>query len=206
MAKAKQPVTVNGIEFDALISEDLALEATTPEYPVEKGFTVSDAIIKNAEQLTMVLYLTPTPVTWYKRHGSGQDRVDTVVEQMKELYFNANPVEVITSDAIFTNMAIVSITFSKTLEVGYAMEIPITFKKIRITEAKTTTIPDSYGKSGKTGASAGSANTSSGKSNTSDGGASAGAGGSGSDSGGSSGNESKSSILYGLGKKAGLLG
>ena len=207
---AKQPVTVNGIEFDALISQDLTFEATTPEYAVEKGFTVSDAVIKNAEQLSMVLYLTPTPVTWYKKHGGGQERVNAVMEQLQELYFKAEPVEVVTSDTVFSNMAIINISFSKTVEAGYAMEIPIAFKKIRITEAKTTTIPANYGKSGKTKASAGNANKSSGTSKASESSNSSGSGSSGSSSSSSkssssSGKSNKSSILYGLGKKVGLI-
>lgn len=202
---AKQPVTVNGIEFDALISQDLTFEATTPEYAVEKGFTVSDAVIKNAEQLSMVLYLTPTPVTWYKKHGGGQERVNAVMEQLQELYFKAEPVEVVTSDTVFSNMAIINISFSKTVEAGYAMEIPITFKKIRITEAKTTTIPANYGKSGKTKASAGNANKSSGTSKASESSNSSGSSSSSSKSSSSSGKSNKSSILYGLGKKAGLI-
>lgn len=202
---AKQPVTVNGIEFDALISQDLTFEATTPEYAVEKGFTVSDAVIKNAEQLSMVLYLTPTPVTWYKKHGGGQERVNAVMEQLQELYFKAEPVEVVTSDTVFSNMAIINISFSKTVEAGYAMEIPIAFKKIRITEAKTTTIPANYGKSGKTKASAGNANKSSGTSKASESSNSSGSSSSSSKSSSSSGKSNKSSILYGLGKKAGLI-
>ena len=35
MARAKQPVSINGIEFDALIDESRTLEATVPEYSVE---------------------------------------------------------------------------------------------------------------------------------------------------------------------------
>lgn len=80
--------------------------------------------------------------------------MDSVVKQLEELYYAGEPVTIVTSDATYSNMAIESITFSKSTEVGYAREIPISFKKIRVTSAKTTTIPDSYGKSGATGASA----------------------------------------------------
>ena len=64
MARAKKPVSVNGIEFDALITEDRVYEASTPEYAVESGFVVSDAIIHNPFRVSMVLYITETPVTW----------------------------------------------------------------------------------------------------------------------------------------------
>ena len=205
MARAKQPVSINGIEFDALIDESRTLEATVPEYSVESGFSVSDAIILNPEKLSMTLFVTNTPVTWYSRHGGDRNRVDNVVKQLEELYFAAEPVTIVTSDATYTNMAIESLSFSKSLEVGYAREIPISFKKIRVTSAKTTTIPDSYGKSGATGASAGTASTSSGSSGGgSSGGGSGGSSGSSSGSSGSNGN-SKSSILYSAANSMGLM-
>lgn len=201
MARAKQPVSVNGVEFDALMDETRGFEATVPEYAVEKGFNVSDAIILGSETLNMTLFLTNTPVTWHRRHGSDQNRVESVVKQLQELYYDKKPVTVVTSDATFTSMAITSLTISKSLETGYAREIPISFKKIRVTQAATTTIPASYGKSGASGTQAGTANTSAGSSGGSGGGS-----GGGSDSkGNSSKGESKSSILYGAAKGVGLV-
>ena len=208
MAKATQPVSINGLEFDALISESRTLEATVPEYSIETGFSVSDSIILSPEKLEMTLFVTNTPVTWYRRHGASQNRVDSVVKQLEELYFAKEPVTIVTSDATYTNMAIESMTISKSLEVGYAREIPISFKKIRITSAKTTTIPDSYGKSGATAASAGTASTlaaSSGGSGTGSGSGSGGGTGSGSSSSSGSNGNSKSSILYNAASSIGLI-
>ncbi len=37
-----RPCSVNGIEFDALISESRSLTSEVPEYAVESGFSVSD--------------------------------------------------------------------------------------------------------------------------------------------------------------------
>lgn len=207
MARAKQPVSVNGIEFDALISQTDTLEATVPEYTVEDGFVVSDAIILNPEKLDMVLYITDTPVTWYSRHGSGQNRVESIEKQLKELYYTAEPTTVVTSTRSYTDMAIESLSISKSSEIGYAREVSISFKKIRVTTAKTTTIPDSYGKSGATQASAGTASTSSassGGSGSSSGGSSGSSGGS-SSSGKSSSGNSKSSILYNAASSIGLI-
>ena len=186
MARAKQPVSVNGIEFDALISENRGYEATVPEYPVETGFVVSDAIILGAETLNMVLFVTDTPVTW--RSHAGQGHADQVCNELEELYYTAEPVTVVTTDKVYTNMAIENIGFSKSTEIGYAKEVQIAFRKIRVTSAKTTTIPDSYGSSGGSGGSGGAG----------------GSGGGGYRSGGNSGS-SKSSILYGAASSLGLL-
>jgi len=155
MAKAKRPVTVAGIQFDALISEERSLTATVPTYSVESGFCVSDAIILEPETLSMVLFLTDTPVTW--RRNGGRGKTERIVSQLEELYYSAYPVTIVTSDKTYTNMAITSLGLNKSTEIGYAREIPIEFQKIRITTASTTTIPDSYGKSGTTGAQAGTA-------------------------------------------------
>ena len=206
MGKATQPVSINGLEFDALIDESRTLEATVPEYSVESGFSVSDSVILNPEKLSMTLFVTNTPVTWYRRHGASPTRVDNVVKQLEELYFAKEPVTIVTSDATYTSMAIESITISKSLEIGYARQIPISFKKIRVTTAKITTIPDSYGKSGPTAASAGTASTSTGSSGGGSGSGS-GSGGGSSGAGGSSGSNgnSKSSILYNAANSIGLI-
>ena len=206
MGKATQPVSINGLEFDALIDESRTLEATVPEYSVESGFSVSDSVILNPEKLSMTLFVTNTPVTWYRRHGASPTRVDNVVKQLEELYFAKEPVTIVTSDATYTSMAIESITISKSLEIGYARQIPISFKKIRVTTAKTTTIPDSYGKSGKTAASAGTASTSTGSSGGGSGSGSGSSGGSSGAGGSSSSNgNSNSSILYNAASSIGLI-
>lgn len=206
MAKATQPVSINGLEFDALISESRTLEATVPEYSVETGFSVSDSIILSPEKMEMTLFVTNTPVTWYRRHGASQNRMDSVVKQLEELYFAKEPVTIVTSDATYTSMAIESLTISKSLETGYARQIPISFKKIRVTTAKTTTIPDSYGKSGKTAASAGTASTSTGSSGGGSGSGSGSSGGSSGAGGSSSSNgNSNSSILYNAASSIGLI-
>lgn len=196
MAKAKVPVSINGLEFDALMSESRSLSATVPEYSVEEGYSISDSVILGSETLQMTLYVTNTPVTWKKRHGTSQSRVADVEKKLEQIYLNAEPVRIVTTDAVYTSMAIESISFSKSVEAGYSREIPISFKKIRITKTKTTSIPSSYGKSGTTGTSAGTANTSSGSS-----GSSSSSSSSSSDSDG----KSKSSILYSVASSIGII-
>ena len=87
MARAKQPVSVADIEFDALIDSEEGYEADVPEYPTEKGFSVSDTIVLKADTLNMTLYVTDTPVTWRERTGSGPGKTEGVVRRLKDLYF-----------------------------------------------------------------------------------------------------------------------
>lgn len=197
MARAKQPVSIDGIEFDALLDQSMDYEADVPEYPTEKGFSVSDNISLKPETLSMTLYVSDTPVTWKSRFGSGKGRVEKVVKQLQDLYFAKKVVTVVTSDAVFDSMAITSISFSKSADVGYAREIPISLKKIIVTESSTTSIPDSYGKSGTTGASAGTANTTAGNSGNS--------GNSGSGKNSNSDSGENGSILYNAANSLGII-
>ena len=194
MAKAKKPVSIEGVEFDALIDEERILEADAPDYPVEDGYSVSDTIILKPQTLSMTLYVTDTPVTWIKSHG-GKGWTDEVIQRLEDLYFAKTPVTIVTSERTYKNMAILSISISKSAEMGYARQIPISFKEIRVTSSKTTTIPDSYGKSGKSGANAGTASTSEGST------PSASSGGTSSTEGGSKG----SLAYYALSNDSGLL-
>ena len=202
MAKATQPVSVNGVEFDALLTSEEGYEANIPEYPTEKGFSVSDNIALKPDTLNMTLFVTDTPVTWLNRHGTGN--ADAVVNQIKDVYFARQLVEVVTSSAVYTDMGITKLSISKSKEIGYAKEVSLSLKKVIVTESATVSIPASYGKSGGSKASAGTASTTAA---TGSGGGMGKAG----ESGGSSGAESQSgggsggSWAYNLAHGAGLL-
>lgn len=150
MPRAKQPVSIDGIEFDALIKSEITYEADVPQYPVESGFTISDTVIVKQTQIDMNLYLTDTPVTWRRRLG-GQGRSAQTLKQLENLFVERRLIVVSTSEATYKNMAIQTYSVSKSAEEGYSYEIPITLVQVNVTQSSTTTIPDSYGKSGATG-------------------------------------------------------
>ena len=131
MARAKQPVSVDDIEFDALIDSEEGYEADVPEYPTEKGFSVSDTIVLKADTLNMTLYVTDTPVTWRERTGSGPGKTEGVVRRLKDLYFAKKILEVTTTDCVYSNMVITSMNIKKSVEVGYAREIPDSLQEDR---------------------------------------------------------------------------
>lgn len=196
MGRAMQPVSVDGIEFDALMHSTEALEATVPEYSAETGFAVSDTIILMPEMLDMTLLVSNRPVTWAKRFGNSKDRVAEVVKKLKSLYFQKKLVTVTTSSETYTDMAILSLSIPKTNTMMEAVEIPIKFKKVRVTAAKTAVIPDSYGKSGPSSASVGTASTSKGSSESNS---------DASSSSKSDGSQKSGSILYHAASKLGFM-
>ncbi len=158
MAIAKQPVTINGIELDALLEESRELRASVPEYNVEDGYSVSDSIQLAEETLNMTVVVTQTPVTWKDRH-SGSNHRDDVIQQLENMFYSRKTCTIVTTDRTYTDMAMESITLSKSTDSGSSREIPLSFRKVNVTEVAVTTYPGGYGKSGTTNAAAGSANT-----------------------------------------------
>ena len=219
MAKKNlKPVSIWGIEFDALIDETKNLSATIPTYPVEEGFPVSDTIILDPISIQMTLYVSNTPVTWLYRHGTSTDRVNKICSLLEQKWLQKQLAKIVTTEAIYKDMGITSISIKKSHDIGYAREISVSAQKVRITKRKTVKIPSYVLKSGETKANAGTASTStsSGKSSTASGtgGSSGGGGGSGGNKngGGSSssgkGNSSAKkgqSILYGAASGLGLI-
>ena len=108
MPRPTEPVTIDGIGFDALINADEYWDADVPAYPVETGFEVSDTIILRPIKLSMTLYLTNTPVTWKHIHGVSLNRVQDVINRLRQLYFRKEPITVTTNENDYENMAITS--------------------------------------------------------------------------------------------------
>lgn len=158
--KSTRPVSVWGIEFDALVEETKTMNATIPVYPVESGFPVSDTITNDPIQVQMTLFLTNTPVTWLYRHGTSSGRVTQVCEMIEQMWMGRQLTKIVTSDTIYTNMGITSIAIKKSHDLGYSREISLTAQQVRVTSKMTTTVPVYELKSGETEADAGKASTS----------------------------------------------
>ena len=160
----KQPVSIDGIEFDALIESQENYSAEIPQYPTEKGYSVSDNITCEPLALSMTVFVSKTPVTHLARFGGPmvcQTRVEDVVSRLVDLYEKKKLVTVVTADRTYKNMGIESFSISKALDIGYAREIPISFREVIVTSTDMVSIPASYGKSGSTGVSAGRVSTAS---------------------------------------------
>lgn len=170
----RQPVSIDGIEFDALIDSQEEYTATVPSYPVDSGASVSDNVALDPMELTLTLYLTATPVTWSGRHGTGKDRVESVCNQLIEKYKERGFLEVVTMDKTYSSMVIKSIQLKKSEEIGIAREVPITLVQVTTTSSQAVDIPSKSGKSGTTKKNTGKANTGSASVSDSAGGGSSG--------------------------------
>jgi len=164
MKTATRPISIDGLDFDALIDSEIQYEADVPSYPVETGFEISDTVILKPMVLSMTLYLTNTPVTW---HGRNTQTVEQRMERLRQIYLAAKPVVVSTFASTHKNMVLQSYTDVKSIETGTSREVPVVFHEVRETESKTTTIPDGYGRAQPTGVYVGTADTTKGTSSSS---------------------------------------
>lgn len=202
-----RPVSVAGIEFDALIDETKTLSASIPVYPVEDGFPVSDTIILDPVSVQMTLYVSNTPVTWLYRHGTSKSRVRLICDRMESLWLSKQLVKIVTTDAIYTNMGLISVSIKKSKEIGYAREISLTAQKVRTTALRTAEIPAYILKAGETQANAGRASASIVSSDSADESVSSSAGGLGGGQAGKNSSAAKKgqSILYGVASGLGFI-
>ena len=161
MTQTKEPVSIDGITFDALIDAEETWEADIPSYPTEEGYEVSDTVIVRPVRLSMSIYLTNTPITWRDRHGGNPFRVQDVISRLREIYMKRIPIPVRTNDRDYENMGIVKVALPTKIETGTSRLIPIAFQQIIVTKKQTSTIPASYGRGGATGVNAGTAGTAS---------------------------------------------
>lgn len=154
------PTTVAGIEFDALIEQSEEHSASTPQYPIDSGYSVTDNVALDPTTLKLTLYVTATPVTWLSRHGIGTQRVENICSQLLGVFESKQLISVTTPRKSYSNMIIRSISIKDTVQAGYAKEIPIELQQVTVTSAKTVAVPAEYARAGGSMESAGAASTS----------------------------------------------
>lgn len=191
-----QPVSIAGIEFDALIDSEESYEAEVPEYPTDSGFSVSDNVAVGALKLSMTLYLTATPITWRSSHGTGEDRLLSIPDKLVKLYEEREPITVYTQDKTYVNMVIKTISIKRDEETGAAREIPVELQQIYVTSSEKVDIPADLPHAGTTKSDSGTASTGTASITSTSGssGSSSGSGSSGSSSGSGSTNNTTSSL------------
>jgi hypothetical protein len=156
--KAIQPVSVDGIEFDALMEQTPTYEAIIPDFPTDDGFSVSDSIINRPLTLELTVYLSNNPITWATRFGESVDRVRIVCDRLLELYAKKKPVTVITNDRVYENMGLENLKLPRKYETGSDLEIPLVFKQTIITQTQTVITP-AYLRSGSSKQNSGTVKT-----------------------------------------------
>ena len=178
MKKLKSPVTVGNVKFDVLMNESIDRSAEVPQYPVEDGYKVSDAILISPLTISITALISNMPVTWKNKFKGQSHRTKTEVNKLIKLYEKKTPVSYYNRQKRYKNMAITSLSVPKTEEMTECVEISLTLQEVKVTKPKVVDIDASYMRSGTTGTYAGTAATTTTDENDS---------------------TEKSSVLYGLG-------
>lgn len=132
-ASSMQPMTLGGVVFDATIERTRSMTADVPAYPVEKGFKVSDAVLKNPMEIQLKAVISAMPLTHRRTTGIGVGNVQSRIAAIMQLFYNGNPISLITDSGIYTNLVISALTVPETTEMRNAVEISITLKQVQIT-------------------------------------------------------------------------
>lgn len=159
MKKLKTPVTVGNVKFDVLMNESIERSAEVPQYPVEDGYEVSDAILISPLTISITALISNMPVTWKNTFKGQSHRTKTEVNKLIKLYEKKTPVSYYNRQKRYKNMAITSLSIPKTEEMTECVEISLTLQEVKVTKPKVVDIDASYMRSGTTGTYAGTAAT-----------------------------------------------
>lgn len=61
---AKQPASLGGFEFDAIVKRSETMTCDVPEYATEEGYSITDNICLKPRELEIEAIITNSPVTW----------------------------------------------------------------------------------------------------------------------------------------------
>ena len=107
---AKQPASLGGFEFDAIIKRSETMTCDVPEYATEEGYSITDNICLKPRELEIEAIITNSPVTWAEQHAASSSRVETMVEELRQLWQKKTPVSFTAAGDSYENMCITSIT------------------------------------------------------------------------------------------------
>ena len=107
---AKQPASLGGFEFDAIIKRSETMTCDVPEYATEEGYSITDNICLKPRELEIEAIITNSPVTWAEQHAASSSRVETMIEELRQLWLKKTPVQFTAAGDSYENMCITSIT------------------------------------------------------------------------------------------------
>lgn len=142
--------------FDTIDDETHRWANDISQFPTEGAEDVSDNIKGRPDELTIVAFISNTPV-----HGlvdevmhfadkflNGRSRTQAAFNQLKALKELKIPINVTTRYRVYENMGIAGITIRRTPDIGDALEVELSFKHISIVKTQTGKVPEGIGRPG----------------------------------------------------------
>jgi hypothetical protein len=156
------------LELDAAIHETHEYTNTITDFPVEKGFSISDHVFKVPEKLTMEGFVTNTPVPSSINNLSVLldfgDRVNSAFEKLMDLagYDPSGqdtvvlsqvklPVllRVVTGLRVYTNMMITHLSFPRDISTGESLRFTCELRRVIVVDSERAIINNSSELNGK---------------------------------------------------------
>ena len=170
----KEPSKIGVIQLDVLVESEIKLESEVSEYPVEDGFPISDNVTAKPIKLSLVIMISPMPVTWYENFKEiNQDRVSSAIDEFYKIYEAREPITIVTSQKVWENMVMTSCPIRRSKEDGIALKVAVDFVQVRKAITKIAEVPIEFAalsiknKAGASNADAGTAEASNVSSNSS---------------------------------------
>lgn len=159
--EATQPARLGDFEFDAIIKRPETLSSKIPGYATEEGYSASDHICLEAVTLDVTAVISNAPITWADRHPASSSRVQSAVEELRQLWEKRMPMTFTAGGDSYENVCIESVTFPK--EESNSERIELKLKQVSINSTETANISIKYARGGtskkNTGASQKSTST-----------------------------------------------
>lgn len=120
------------LEVDAHISEDHQWNNLIPSHPVESGYSVNDAIIRNPMTLTLESMISVAPIYPDVVSDKSLRRADNAYNKLARLATSSTLLSVVTGVKTYRNMAISSLSIPRSSSDGLSLKFNISFQEIRI--------------------------------------------------------------------------
>ena len=133
--EATQPARLGDFEFDAIIKRPETLSSKIPGYATEEGYSASDHICLEAVTLDVTAVISNAPITWADRHPASSSRVQSAVEELRQLWEKRMPMTFTAGGDSYENVCIESVTFPK--EESNSERIELKLKQVSINSTET---------------------------------------------------------------------
>jgi hypothetical protein len=156
------------LELDAAVHETHDYTNTITDFPVEKGFSISDHVFKVPEHLTMEGFVTNSPIPYSLTSVTvlldRGNRVNTAFERLLDLagydpsgqdYTVLSKVKlpaflrVVTGLRVYSNMIITHLSFPRDITTGESLRFTCELRKVTVVDSERAIINNSSELNGK---------------------------------------------------------
>ncbi len=132
----KNKLKIAHIEVDVCVSESHETDCDITENPVESGSYITDHVQVKPARLTIEGLVSDTPISLLGIALIGNDnRARKVYDQLLEIQYAAEPIDIITGLTQYENMILKSLTVPRNAETGKSLRFNAVFQEVIIIES-----------------------------------------------------------------------